>query len=145
MPGIGNYALIDALSDEAIDAFAAFAGPEAGPSTLLMAELRQLGGALGRAAPGAGALAKLDAGFVLNAVGMPIAPGSADAINADLDRLTDAMRPWHSAGGYINFADRPCDVEQIFTAEICARLRAVKDRWDPDGVIRANHMPAVGG
>jgi FAD/FMN-containing dehydrogenase len=142
VPGIGDYALIDALSDEAIDAFVSVAGPGGGPSQLLMAELRQLGGALGRAAPGAGVLAKLDAGFVLNAVGMPMAPGSADAINADLDRLTGAMKPWHGAGGYMNFADRQCDVDQIFSAEICTRLRSVKDRWDPDGVIRANHMPA---
>ncbi len=142
VPGISDYALIDALPDEAIDAFVAVAWPDTGPSQLLMAELRQLGGALGRAEADAGALAKLDAGFVVNAVGMPMAPGSADAINADLDRLTDAMGRWHSAGGYMNFADRPCDADQIFSPEICARLSAVRDRWNPDGVIRANHMPA---
>jgi hypothetical protein len=46
-------------------------------------------------------------------------------------------------GGYFNFADRPCDVDEILPAGTCARLRHVKAKWDRDGVIRSNHALAV--
>jgi hypothetical protein len=42
-------------------------------------------------------------------------------------------------GDHCNFTERPCDVDAILPAETCARLRDVKSRWDPDGIIRANH------
>lgn len=49
------------------------------------------------------------------------------------------MQPWASDGGYFNFAERPCDVEAILPPETCSRLAEAKRRWDPDGMIRANH------
>ena len=49
------------------------------------------------------------------------------------------MKPWAAPGGYFNFAERPCDVDAILDAETCARLGEVKRRWDPDGMIVANH------
>ncbi|HEX4483970.1 MAG TPA: FAD-binding protein [Solirubrobacteraceae bacterium] len=143
-PGVANHDLIDSLPDAAIDAFVGVAGPQAEPSLLLSTELRQLGGALGRDSQHAGALAKLDAAFVVNAVGVPSAPEQGAAIDADLDRLHDAIAPWRSDGGYINFADRPCDLDAIFAPDVCERLREVGRRWDPDGLIRGNHMLAVG-
>jgi hypothetical protein len=36
-------------------------------------------------------------------------------------------------------AERPAPVEQILPPDTCARLAEVKHRWDPDGLIRANH------
>ena len=56
------------LPDEAIDAFVGLAGPGSG-SPLLLSELRQLGGALGRPAEDGGALTHLDAAFVMYSVG----------------------------------------------------------------------------
>jgi len=50
------------------------------------------------------------------------------------------MQPWASGGGYLNFAERPCDVDAILPPETCARLGEIKRRWDPDGLILANHM-----
>ncbi len=142
VPGLGHHAAIRELPDDAIDAFAGAAGPQAG-SSLLLAELRHLGGALGREQPGAGALSKLDAGFVMFALGVPMTPELGEAINADLDRLHGAMAPWSASGGYLNFADRPCDVDAILPPETCERLATVKRRWDPDGLLRSNHMLAV--
>ena len=63
VPGLGEGGLVGELSDEAIDAFVGLAGPDSG-SPLLLSELRQLGGAMGRPAEGGGALSHLDAGFV---------------------------------------------------------------------------------
>lgn len=142
VPGIGHHAMIRELPDEAIEAFAGAAGPEAG-SILLLAELRQLGGAFARAEPGAGALASLNGAFVMFGLGVPMGPATPEAIDGDLDRLHAAMEPWGGEGGYFNFAERACNVEAILPPEVCERLRAVKRRWDPDGLIRANHALAT--
>ncbi len=141
-PGIGHHALLGELPDEAIEAFAGAAGPEAG-SSLLLAELRQLGGAFGREAENGGALCKLEGAFLMNGIGVPMGPATPAGINADLDRLYDAMGPWRHEGQYFNFAERACDVDAILPPEVCARLREVKRRWDSDGLLRANHMLAA--
>jgi hypothetical protein len=65
-------------------------------------------------------------------------------IGPHLDLLCDAMRPWAADGGYLNFAERPCDLDAILPAETCERLGEVKQRWDPAGTIRANHAVTVG-
>jgi FAD/FMN-containing dehydrogenase len=140
-PGIGHHALLSELPDEAIDAFVGAAGPDAG-SSLLLAEMRQLGGAFAREAEGAGALAKLDGAFLLNGIGVPMPPATPERIGADLDRLVEAMGPWQRDSQYFNFAERVCDVDAILPPEVCARLREVKRAWDPDGLIRANHVLA---
>ena len=143
VPGHGHHAPLTELTDEAIEAFVANGpGPETG-STLLLAELRQLGGALGRSAPGNGALDRLESPFVLEAIGALMAPGSEETVPRDLDRITDAMAPWTADGGYFNFAERPCDVDSILPAETCARLAEVKRRWDPDGTFVANHSVSL--
>jgi hypothetical protein len=142
VPGLGHHALVAELPDEAIDAFVGSAGPEAG-SPLLLAELRHLGGALGREAGNGGALSKLDAAFVMLGVGLPMTPELGQAIKGHLDELHEAMRPWASDGGYFNFAERPSDVETILPADTCSRLAEVKRSWDPDGMILANHALAL--
>jgi len=142
VPGLGHHALVAELPDEAIDAFVGSAGPEAG-SPLLLAELRHLGGALGREAGNGGALSKLDAAFVMLGVGLPMTPELGQAIEGHLDELHEAMRPWASDGGYFNFAERPSDVETILPADTCSRLAEVKRSWDPDGMILANHALAL--
>jgi hypothetical protein len=142
VPGLGHHALIAKLPDEAIDAFVETVGPEAG-SPLLLAELRHLGGALGRPAENGGALSKLDASFAMFGIGLPMTPELGQAIESHLDELHDTMQPWASEGGYFNFAERPCDVEAILPAETCSRLAEVKRSWDPDGMILANHALAL--
>jgi hypothetical protein len=141
VPGLGHHLAIRELPDEAIDAFAGLAGPEAG-SLLLLAELRQLGGALGRPAEDGGALSKLDAEFVMLGIGLPMTPEMGEPIVGHLDRLHEAMRPWATEGGYFNFAERPSGVEAILPPDVCSRLAEVKGGWDPDGRIVANHAVA---
>jgi FAD/FMN-containing dehydrogenase len=141
VPASGHHGLIRELPDEAIDAFVDTVGPDA-RSPLLLAELRHVGGALGRAPDGAGALDRLDARFVMLGIGMTMTPELGEAIDARLDLLVETMQPWAGEGGYFNFAERPADVDAILSAETCARLREVKDRWDPDGMIVANHALA---
>jgi len=144
VPGLTGQTPIAELTDEAIEAFVANGpGPETG-STLLLAELRHLGGALARRGEGAGALDKLDFPFVMEAVGALMAPDAGETVPRDLARLDRALAPFRAAGGYFNFIDSPCDVDAILPAETCSRLTAVKRAWDPDGTIVANHAVALG-
>jgi len=143
VPGLVHGALLGELDERAVDAFVDVAGPESG-SPLLSAELRQLGGALSRPAEGAGALSHLDAGFVFNGVGMPMAPGMAEGIHAHLDRVNEALGDWIAKGVYFNFVERPLAFDDLFSSEVGQRLSEVKREWDPDNVIRANHaVPAA--
>src|SRR5947209_18286475 len=71
VPGGSDQALVDDLPPSAIDTFVEKAGPDAATS-LLMAELRHMGGAFAREPEGHGALSHIDAGYVVFGVGMTI-------------------------------------------------------------------------
>jgi hypothetical protein len=142
IPALGHHRLLRELSDEAIDALVGVVGPEAG-SPLLLTELGHAGGALGRPADGGGALSKLDAEFVMLGIGVPMTPELGEALPGALDRLHDVMEPWSAEGGYLNYAERPCDLDALLPPETCERLAEVKRRWDPDGLIRANHAVSL--
>jgi FAD/FMN-containing dehydrogenase len=136
VPALTDHILTGPLPPEAIDAFVDAVGPDSG-STLVVAELRQTGGALSRPASG-GVLDSLPGDYFGFGVGALMAPGAKDAVRADLDRLREALLP-HDAGSYFNFSERPAPISTFFPANVVARLRAVKDRWDPDNLFIAGH------
>ncbi len=142
VPGLGHHRVLRELSDEAIDAYVGVAGADSG-SPLLLTEIRQLGGALGRPDPDGGALSHLDAAWVMLGLGMPMTPELGKAVEAHLDRMDETMEPWAGDGGYFNFAERPCDTDAILPPEVCARLSEVKRRWDPDGRLVGNHAVSL--
>jgi FAD/FMN-containing dehydrogenase len=142
VPGLGHHQVIRELPDEAIDAFTELAGPDSG-TPLLLTELRQLGGALGRPDSSGGALSHIDADFAMFGVGLPMTPELGEAIEDRLNRFDDAMRPWAAEGGYFNFAERPCDADAILPPEVCSRLADVKRRYDPDNMVVANHAVTI--
>lgn len=142
VPGIGEGMAIRELPDEAVDAFADLAGPGSG-SPMLLSELRHLGGALGRPDPDGGALTHLDTDFVMYSVGMPMTPELGEAIPQHLAKIEQTMQPWAGEGSYYNFTERSCDADAILPADVCARLADVKRRYDPDGMIVANHSVSL--
>jgi FAD/FMN-containing dehydrogenase len=142
VPGLGHHRLLTELPDDAIGTFVDVAGPESG-APLLLAELRQLGGALRRPAENGGALEKLDEEFVMQGVGMLMDPALVGPINGALDRLAETMNPWAAERGYFNYAERPCDVDELLPADTSKRLAQVKRSWDPDDLFLANHSVAA--
>ena len=137
VPYAAESMLLGDLPGEAIDAFVAAVGPDSG-SGLLSVELRHDGGAMGRGAPGHGALDTLPGSFLLFGVGIVPEPAAMAPNKAWLQAMTEAMEPWE-AGQYLNFAETTLDVGVAFPPETVARLRAAKATYDPENLFHANH------
>jgi hypothetical protein len=136
-PGIGDGFLLDPLSAEAIDAVVESAGADSG-SSLLSLEIRHLGGALARRADGDGA-ALLDKAFAMFAVGIAPTPELAQRTTNDVRRALAALEPWDSGRDYSNWRESRASGARLFSEETYARLQEVKERVDPDDLIRSHH------
>ncbi len=138
VPGMGDGLTLESLPREALDELLAVAGPGS-RFPLLSVEVRHLGGELSRARPGSGALAAIDAGYVMFAVGMLPVPELETPTVSQIRAIKGALTPWASRQMYFNFADFRRPIETFWTDEAFARLRRVKAAVDPDEVILANH------
>jgi hypothetical protein len=144
IPGIGDHAMLEELPAEAIDELIKVAGHESG-STLTIVELRHVGGALARVPAGAGACGRLDAAYILFALGTPMTPEIGAAIPPRLAQVKAALAPWRAKGAYLNFAESPTDTSTVFSPDAFAALQAVKAEYDPQDLIHANHPIAPAG
>ena len=138
VPGAGDTRLLSDLPDEAIDSMLAAAGPGSG-SALLSLEIRQLGGAIARPAPDHGAIAAIDAPFVMFAVGMTPTPEVHEAVQASLHRIMDATAAYDAGQAYSNFVEKPVEAGRLYAPTVYRRLREVKAEYDPAELFRANH------
>ena len=130
--------LLGDFPEEAIDELVAAAGAGS-QSPLLSVEVRHLGGALARIQPGHGALATIEAGFALFAVGIAMTPEMGAAVRAHVEVVRAAMAPWDAGRDYLNFTERRERGERLFGSTTYRRLQTVKARVDPDDVFRSNH------
>jgi FAD/FMN-containing dehydrogenase len=144
-PAVSGSIMLDGLPEEAIDAFLAEVGTGS-TSTLLAAELRQLGGALGRAHHGAGALPRLDAAYAGFFVAIAATPEMATQGLLDAKRLEAVLAPWSRGRSFLNFSEGRVDTSKAFDHDVWVRLGNVRAKVDPDGVFVANHqIPAARG
>ncbi len=134
---VSDSTLLGDLPDAAIDAFVAAVGPGA-ETSLLVGELRQLGGALSIRA-GGGAVDRLDGAFAGFAAAVaPTAELEARG-RADAVRLTDALRPFGTGAAYLNFIEHETEVAPGFREEAWLQLKGIRSAIDPDGLFVANH------
>ena len=138
VPGIGDGMLLTELSPEAVGAVVDAAGAESG-SPLLSVEIRHLGGALARTSDRHGALDRLDAGFAMYAIGVPVTPEIGEAVKAGIARVHAALAPWDARQMYLNFADHAREPGRFHSAGAYGRLREIKARYDRSDVFRSNH------
>jgi FAD/FMN-containing dehydrogenase len=138
VPGTGDGLMIDQLPAQAIDAFIQAAGPGAA-FPLLSVELRHLGGEFGRARPGHGALASVDAQYALYAVGMTPVPDLAAQVRAQVEAVNDVLSPWAAGHMYLNFAETQHPAAPFWSDHTYQRLRQIKADVDPSDLIRSNH------
>jgi len=141
VPASTDHVLASELPASAIDDVLEVAGP--GTDCMLVSvELRQTGGALGRPAANAGALARLPGSFYMFAVGALMDPALAPTIGEQLEQATGCLKPYE-AGRYFNFSDWPETGSAFFEPEALSRLRTIKAKWDPDGLFQSPHPVGV--
>jgi len=138
VPGAGDGLMIDQLPGAAIDALVQAAGPGAA-FPLLSVEIRHLGGEFARARPGNGALASIDAGYALYAVGMTPVPELIPPVTAQVETVKNALASWAARQMYLNFAETQHPAAPFWTEQAYQRLRRIKANADPADMIRANH------
>jgi FAD/FMN-containing dehydrogenase len=138
-PAVTSSTMLDALPGEGIDALLSVVGPDA-ESSLLAAELRQLGGAVGHPHEEGGALSMLDARFAGFAAAIAATPELGALGEVDASRFTSALAPWSNGRNYLNLAENPVDPRTAFSDEAWQRLTRVRSEVDPGGVFRANHQ-----
>lgn len=122
----------------AIDALLASAGPAADTS-LTSVEVRHLGGALARRAPGGGAQPKIDAKYLMFAGGFTPTPELAAVVRAQARAVKDALTPWHADYDYYNFVETPAGARRVLPPASYRRLQQIKARYDPGQVIISTH------
>ena len=138
VPYAGDGGLLEALPAAAVDALVRAAGPGSG-SPLLSVEVRQLGGALGRAEPGNGALAALADPFAFFGVGFAPTPEAGQAVERQLGMVFEALAPWVAERTYMNFAESRVDPARLFDEAALRRLVEVRSTYDPSGIFVPNH------
>jgi FAD binding domain/Berberine and berberine like len=136
--GAGDGMMTGPLPAEAIDALVQASGPGAA-FPLLSVEVRHLGGEFARPRPGNGALASLNADYVLFAVSMTPVPDLVAPVMAQVQAIKDALAPWAAPQMYLNYAETQIPAASFWTEHAYQRLRRIKAAADPGNLIRANH------
>jgi hypothetical protein len=137
-PGIGEGILLDDFPPEAVRALVEAAGP-ASSSPLVSVEVRHLGGAVARSDPSHGALDRIESPFVVFSVGAAPTPETAAAVRGALALLRADLLPWDSGRSTMNLADGATVADSLFPPAALERLRAVRNHYDPDRILLANH------
>ena len=135
-PSVTNSSVLAELPSEAVEALLAVAGPTSG-SSLLAAEIRQLGGALGR--PGDGALACLPGTYLGFFLGIAPTPELAARGRADASRAVAALSRWAGHGRYLNFDDNAVETSAGYSPDDWRRLQEVRASVDPGRRLVTNH------
>ena len=116
------------------------------PTPGAIAQIRVLGGAMARIAPGATAFAQRDATVMVAAMAMFEVGGDPTPHDAWVDRFFEAFA--HDATGvYVNFlaAEGEDRIRSAYPNGAYERLAAVKRRYDPDNLFRRNQNIAPAG
>ena len=142
VPYTGEGMMLGELDATAIDRFVRAAGPGS-DSPLVSAEIRHLGGAIGRTGEGHGALAAMDSAFLTFGLGLVFDDETYAANRRQLEMVRHALNPYDTGRQYLNFTEEETDPATFYRADAYRRLRAVKAAVDPNGVFRANHPIAA--
>lgn len=141
MPSWHDGRLLGSFPAEAADALLATAGPGV-DVPLVFAEIRHMGGALGRQPLVPNAVSGRNGAFSLFVLG-PGVPGVVEAVEVAAARVIDALEPWHTSQKLFNFLGStdagPAAVAAAYPPDAMARLFELKDRFDPHNLFRHGH------
>ncbi|WP_409328982.1 FAD-binding oxidoreductase [Trujillonella humicola] len=137
-PAYASSSLVSGLPDDAVAAVLAAVGPGADRG-LAAAELRQLGGALGRPDPAGGALDSLDGAFLALGLGLEGGPDDWPRQREAAARFLTALDPWATGASYLPMLDERTDTRKVFPPGVHARLSAIRRAADPAGLFVSPH------
>jgi FAD/FMN-containing dehydrogenase len=137
-PAYASSIVVSGLPDEAIAAVIDAVGPGSG-TTLTVAELRQLGGALSRPDPDGGILACLDGAFLALGLGLGFERDDWPRKHQDADRFLAAVEPWATGRTYLPMLSDTHDTRKAFPPDVHARLTEIRRSVDPHGLFMAPH------
>jgi FAD binding domain-containing protein len=138
VPGVGDGATLAALPEEAIEALVQVAGAGSG-SPLLSVEIRHLGGEYARPRPENGALAAIEADYLLHAVGITPTEEAKEIVAEHVERVLGSVEPWTARHTYLNFAETGREQGAFWSEQAHRRLCQVKSAFDPQQLLRSNH------
>jgi FAD/FMN-containing dehydrogenase len=130
MPVHEAAAVLKEFTTETMDALLALTGPGSA-SPQVLAEVRQMGGAIARPGEHPAAFGSRDAAYSLLIVGIAEIPGVQDHAAA----ILEAMRPWTGGHRLPNFTFTPEEYADAYDEATLARLRRAIRTYDPEGVM----------
>jgi FAD/FMN-containing dehydrogenase len=132
----GEY--LKRLSDDVIEAFIG-QGPAlvAASKPLSQVIMFRIGQGVSAVADDATAFSHRDADYLFHPISMWVQPEDDQRLISDNRAFCESMRPFTTGGAYLNFTpeDR---VRDAFGAAKYERLRALKDRYDPENLFQFN-------
>jgi len=135
MPARIRGELLSGLPDEALGELLRLAGQDP-QSPIMMAEIRHLGGMLAQDPPPGGAIGRCAATYLLESLGVAENREADEAVRRSQQAVSAALTPWTTGMTLPGFAEPPQDTaERVYPPATRDRLRRVKDRYDPSGVI----------
>ena len=135
MPAAVTTEWLTELSAEVIDSLCAATYPNGGPPALVFAEVRHVGGAMGRAD---GVTLGGTSDLLLELVGVTPTPEVAEVVKGVQAGLRRRLAPFTTGGTYLNFTEgeeKQARSASGFDAAALERLRAVKAEVDPEDVM----------
>lgn len=142
VPFVGDHLLLAELSDEAAEAFLSVVGEGSG-SPLVVATLRQLGGAFADPDPRGGVLDQVDAAFAYMGSGPPFGPVTVEDLEAHCLTVRAALQPWDTGTtvpSLVEGADRP---QRHLDAGAVAAVDRIRARIDPRGRFAGDIAPGA--
>lgn len=140
VPIYERSAMLRSLDDDTLASLLAGVGPEA-ETTVVMCELRQMGGALARPAQVPDAIGVRGEGFAFFALGV-LAPPIAQLVPGQVDALMRSLEPHSGGRTFVNLHGVPrdrADRARPWPAATYERLRELKGAYDPAGLFRFGH------
>ena len=137
MPTQEYSELLRSLDEATVDRLVDAAGAGA-DLPLAVVQIRHLGGALARATSEDGPNGPVEEEYSVFCLGVPVAPGLPEAIEAAFGAVRTALAGQRSGRALFNFLGAESELGSTFTPSARARLRRIKGATDPNGVFRSN-------
>ncbi|GAA2076962.1 FAD-binding oxidoreductase [Actinomadura alba] len=136
----GDHMLLDEIGDDGVAEFLRTAGAGS-DSPLVLAGLRQLGGACSIPSPTGGVLDHLAARYAYSAAGVPADEAQEEAIARRCAAIRAALSPWDTGRTAPTFVENRRQPQRHLTRDQLTAVHRIRGRIDPYGRFRNDIMP----